>query len=163
LEFLHKYSDEKDIEVMGFVASVFAYGNVKQIINTLNRFVSLSENTPYEFIINYKQGINNIIHRFYSLKEVDDFFIILKDTNNEYTTFKDIFLKNYNSIDSKRKTAMSCLSKHLIKRNKLINTTNSIRLGTTFMFPLSGLGCACRRMYLFLRWIMRKGELGCSL
>jgi len=163
LEFLHKYSDEKDIEVMGFVASVFAYGNVKQIINTLNRFVSLSENTPYEFIINYKPGINNIIHRFYSLKDVDDFFIILKDTYNEYTSLKNLFLKFYKPEENNLKTAISSFSKYLIKRNKLLNKNKELSLGTRFMFPLPELGSACKRMNLFLRWMVRKDELDFGL
>ena len=38
LQFPHLFQEEKDIEVMAFIASVFAYGNVKQIINSLNKF-----------------------------------------------------------------------------------------------------------------------------
>ena len=53
LQFPHKFTCEKDIEAMAFIASVFAYGNVKQIINTLNRIVNLMNNKPYEFIINF--------------------------------------------------------------------------------------------------------------
>ena len=37
LQFPHLFKDEKDIEVMAFIASVFAYGNVKQIINSLKQ------------------------------------------------------------------------------------------------------------------------------
>ncbi len=35
LQFLHLFKNESDIEIVGFIASIFAYGNVKQIENTL--------------------------------------------------------------------------------------------------------------------------------
>ncbi len=53
LQFPHLFKDEKDIEVMAFIASVFAYGNVKQIVNSLNRFLEIANNQPYKFIQNF--------------------------------------------------------------------------------------------------------------
>ena len=52
LQFPHLFQDEKDIEVMAFIASIFAYGNIKQIINSLNTFLLIVKNQPYEFISN---------------------------------------------------------------------------------------------------------------
>ena len=50
LQFLHLFSKEEDIEVMGFIASIFAYGNVKQIINTLDKILVISGSNPYDFV-----------------------------------------------------------------------------------------------------------------
>ena len=39
LQFPHLFKNEKDIEVMAFIAAGFAYGNVKQIKNSLQKFL----------------------------------------------------------------------------------------------------------------------------
>ena len=52
LQFLHFYKDVKDIEIVGFISSVFAYGNVRQIISTLNSIFNVLGEHPYSFIKN---------------------------------------------------------------------------------------------------------------
>ena len=67
LQFLHLFNEELDIEVMGFIASIFAYGNVKQIITTLNKFVEVSKEKPYDFIRTFNEKNKPVIsHRFYT-------------------------------------------------------------------------------------------------
>ena len=78
LQFPHLFKNEKDIEIMAFIASVFAYGNVKQIINSLNKFLLVCDNKPYDFINKFssKKTLlqNSFIHRFYSSQDVTQFF-----------------------------------------------------------------------------------------
>ena len=53
LEFPHHYKDQRDIEISAFVSSVFAYGNMKQILSTLEKIHSTMKTSPFEFRINY--------------------------------------------------------------------------------------------------------------
>jgi len=160
LQFLHKYEKENDIEVMGFIASIFSYGNVTQIINTLSRFIHLSDNQPYYFIANYQSSLaNNLIHRFYSAKDVDDLFRLLNTAYSEFDSLKDLFLRFYNPDDINLKEAISGFSNYFLESYKRMNHKKKISLGIRFMFPLPELGSACKRMNLFLRWMVRKDEL----
>ncbi len=164
LQFLHKYEKEKDIEVMGFIASIFSYGNVAQIINTLNKFIHLSGNQPYDFLINYNNSKDNsLIHRFYSAKDVDDLFILLNNAYLDYGSLKNLFLRFYNPDSINLKEAISGFSNHFIESYKKMNHKKEISLGIRFMFPLPELGSACKRMNLFLRWMVRKDELDFGL
>ncbi len=162
LQFLHLFNDEKDIEVMGFIASVFAYGNVAQIINTLNSFVKLAENKPYDFILNYNKNKpeNVFIHRFYSQNDVKDLFMLLGRTYHEYGSLKNLFLKGYKIKEVNLKEGITAFSKHFLERQK---ERRKISLGFRFMFPLPVKGSACKRMNLFLRWMIRKDELDFGL
>jgi uncharacterized protein (TIGR02757 family) len=83
LQFLHMFNDERDIEVVGLIASIFAYGNVKQIENTLKKLIIVFDGKPYSFIKNFSlskdsKKISGIKHRFYSEDDVLKLFIILK-------------------------------------------------------------------------------------
>lgn len=165
LQFLHLFKDERDIEVMGFIASVFAYGNVIQIINTLNKFIHAAKNKPYNFIRNYRKSKdkNSIIHRFYSAKDVDYFFLLINEAYCDYGSLRNLFLGFYNPDSGNLKEAVSGFSNHFINNYKKLNNRNKLSLGIKFMFPLPELGSACKRMNLFLRWMVRKDELDFGL
>ena len=166
LQFLHLFKDEKDIEAMGFIASVFAYGNVKQIINTLNKFVQLSGNKPYAFISDFKRGdlrSETLIHRFYSKEDISDFFVLISKAYRDYGSLRGLFLDFYNPAEINLKAAISGFSNYFIENYKKLNGKNKISLGIKFMFPLPEKGSACKRMNVFLRWMIRKDELDFGL
>ena len=93
LQFLHLFSRKEDIELMGFVASVFAYGNVKQIENTLKKIVMIFEGKPYSFIKKYsvtkdEKKFYGIKHRFYTEDDIKKFFFILNKELKKYDSLK---------------------------------------------------------------------------
>ncbi len=168
LQFLHLYSDEKDIEVMGFIAAIFAYGNVNQIINTLNKFVEISDSRPYRFISSFSNHRNvkrlpDLYHRFYSYKDVINLFLTMEKVYAEYSSLKNLFLLYYNDNDENIKNALSGFSHHFINEIKMVTKSESLSPGVKFMFPLPELGSACKRKNLFLRWMVRKDELDFGL
>lgn len=165
LQFPHLFEDKKDIEVMSFIASVFAYGNVKQIINSLSKFLLIADNKPYLFIKNYSAQSSHsqlsLIHRFYSSKDVMSFFQLLKIAYDESGSLKKLFLSGYNKNKSNLKDAITNFSNYfLVKAKKEFDNPSR---GLIFMFPLPEKGSACKRMNLFLRWMVRKDELDFGL
>lgn len=166
LQFLHRFEDEADIEIAGLLSSIFAYGNIKQIENTLEKLFSVLDVSPYSFIRNLDSEILNtklsgISHRFYSEDDVKKLLIILKKELNKFKSIRQIFLQGYNISDENVKIGISKLSNHFI--NSFIETFGEITNGIKFMFPLPEKGSACKRMNLFLRWMVRKDELDFGL
>lgn len=168
LQFLHLYKDEKDIEIAGFISSVFAYGNVKQIINTLEKIFKATEGNPYQFVLNFnenKEGKNlkGIKHRFYTEGDLILLFSAINLVLNEHVTLKNLFLNYYSPKDKNIKNALSGFSYYFIESVKLLTGRKYVGRGIKFMFPLPELGSACKRMNLFLRWMVRKDELDFGL
>ncbi len=167
LQFLHQYNDEKDIEVMGFIAAVFAYGNVKQIISTLNKIVDIADDKPYQFAAGFNTNKERLIqkeikHRFYSEEDVVALFYILQNVIEKHGSLKNLFVKFYNPAELNLKTAISKFSHHLLEEGRAISGRKVTR-GVRFMFSLPELGSACKRTNLFLRWMVRKDELDFGL
>jgi uncharacterized protein (TIGR02757 family) len=167
LQFLHIYKDEKDIEVFGFLASVFAYGNVKQINNTLERIRTIVKNKPYNYVVefapkNYKD-FNGLKHRFYNGEDILNLFLVLKSVLRLHGSLKNLFLGYYNSREPNLKNAISHFSERLISEVKKQTKSINVCRGIQFMFPKPEKGSACKRMNLFLRWMVRKDELDFGL
>ncbi|MCW8803075.1 MAG: TIGR02757 family protein [Ignavibacteriaceae bacterium] len=164
LQFSHKFKDENDIEVMAFIASVFAYGNVKQIVNTLNRFLAIANNKPYRFIQSFSTNnskLGNFIHRFYSTEDILQLFQLLNLVYNEFGSLKKLFLTGYQEVDSNTKNAITNFSNHFLQKAQ--DEYGTLSRVLKFMFPLPEKGSACKRMNLFLRWMVRKDELDFGL
>lgn len=166
LQFLHLFNNAKDIEAIGFIASVFAYGNVNQIINTLNRILELTSGQPYKFITEYysdrdSYNLNGLKHRFYTEQDISLLFLILSDVYHEHDSLKNLFLKYYNEKGD-IKNALTGFSDYFIGYARRLIKGNTTP-GFNFMFPLPELGSACKRMNLFLRWMVRKDELDFGL
>jgi uncharacterized protein (TIGR02757 family) len=168
LQFLHLFSREEDIELMGFIASIFAYGNVKQIINTLDKFLLISKSKPYEFVMNFNKSgskikIKGMKHRFYTDGDIQNLLSALNNICRQKGSLKNLFMENFDVGEKNIKNGLSLFSKQMIYDIKNRTKSDKISQGVRFMFPLPELGSACKRMNLFLRWMVRKDELDFGL
>ncbi|NWF50423.1 MAG: TIGR02757 family protein [Ignavibacteriaceae bacterium] len=166
LQFLHLYSNEKDIELIGLIVSVFSYGNVTQIISTLKKVVSIIGDKPNEYIGNFssdKEGrkLVGLKHRFYTDDDIVDLFQLLSFAIHKYGRVKNIFLSGYSEKHNNIKEGLSNFSEILLHLHPEIAKKPS--RGIKFMFPDPRKGSACKRMNLFLRWMVRKDELDFGL
>ena len=166
LQFPHMFDDKNDIEVMGFIASVFAYGSVIQIINTLNKIVKIMNSKPFDFVKNFnvqKDAVKfrGIKHRFYREDDVVCLFNLLQIVYQEYDSLNKLFLNGFNKTDESAKEGIKNFSDFFL--NGYTSKYGKINNGIKFMFPLPEKGSACKRMNLFLRWMVRNDELDFGL
>jgi len=165
VEFLHRYKNYFDIEISGIISSVFAYGNVKQINQTLLAIHSLMNYKPYEFVMNYsysrdKKYFNKIVHRFYTSDDIAKFFYALNKIYVVYHSLKYFFLLYHFSEEKNLKSSISFFSKNILE---LIGSQFDVSSGIKFMFPDPFKGSACKRINLFLRWMVRKDDIDFGL
>ncbi len=170
LELLHRYKNSFDIEIAGIISSVFAYGNMKQIISVLEKIHSIMEARPHDFVINYKlkDGLKifkTLRHRFYTSEDIAYLFSALNKIYNVYGSLKYLFLLYHFDSRSGREDKSLKESVHFFSKNmiELACGHNKPSRGITFMFPDPIKGSACKRMNLFLRWMVRKDELDFGL
>ena len=72
-------------------------------------------------------------------------------------------MQAYSPLDENIKNSLSGFSYHFIVRAEDKNVKGKISQGVKFMFPMPEQGSACKRMNLFLRWMIRKDELDFGL
>ena len=165
LQFPHKFSAYHDIEISAFLSSIFAFGNVKQIISTLDKIHAIMGESPYEFVMKFDKKrdaklLKGIIHRFYSTEDIVKLFAGLKRIYDSYGTLSYLFLLYHFDNEEFLKTSISKFSQNLLS---IILEKEEASHGVKFMFPDPYFGSACKRMNLFLRWMVRKDELDFGL
>jgi len=161
LIFPHRFEDESDIEISAFLSSVFAYGNVTQILNTLERIHLLIGKNPTKFfkefeLNNHKNFFNDLKHRFYTGEDIGRLFLLIKNIQKDYESIKHLFLLYHFDHEHNIKNSLSFFSKNLIE---IIAKSGEVSRGIKFMFPDPFNGSACKRMNLFLRWMVREDSI----
>ncbi|NOX16685.1 MAG: TIGR02757 family protein, partial [Chlorobi bacterium] len=163
LEFPRRFERKNDIEISAFVSAVFAFGGVLQIEKILSKIHSLFGKSPLRFVKQFERSkkiSSDLYHRFYSSEDVKTFFLILNEIYSNNGSLKKLFLTGCDKNDLNLKDSISNFSKSILE---IAENLSPLSDGVKFMFPNPYKGSACKRMNLFLRWMVRKDELDFGL
>ncbi len=150
LEFLYRYKRISDREVVGIIASSLAYGRVNQILKSVETIISAMGDSPHDFIMHQTSADFGKIfagfkHRFNTGNDIAELLRGMK-----------ISLEKYGSLDNN----MNYLRK---REGNFINALNrfseEINPCGGYLLPKPENGSPCKRLMLFLRWMVRSDEV----
>ena len=157
----HLFTKQQDIEIAGFFAAIFAWGNRTTIINKSKELLERMDNAPYAFCIGHQdkdlKKLLGFAHRTFN------------DTDLLYCI--EFFKKHYSKNDS-LETAFfkNSISKNIERQNIIEQALTYFqdyffsleeapaRTKKHIASPLSG--STCKRLNMFLRWMVRKDKQG---
>ncbi len=155
LEFLYNYSDSKDIEIAGLVASSLAYGRVAQILKSVSTVLEKMGSSPYDFLLSVSLSslqriYSGFRHRFTTGKELVRMLIGARSVIKQYGSLYNCFFSGFSAGDDTVLNGLSFLVNQLVKEDN--GQKNSL-----LAFPEKG--SACKRWNLYLRWMVRKDRV----
>ncbi len=160
---LHRFEDEKDIELIGLVTAAYAYGSVELINGFIEKILVRTGNKPYEFTINFekrkdKKFLGGLNYRFNTAGDLISLFASLALVLKEYSTLKNLFISSMNNSEE---NIIGALGRFTGRLNRDIKK----KYGTYTHYLISNPfnGSTCKRMNLFLRWMVRKDEIDLGL
>jgi len=104
LEFLFNYSNLKDREIVGLIASSLAYGNVKQILKSTSIVLDNIGPKPHDFLKkttskDLKRIFKNFKHRFTTGDELSKFLSGIARINKKHGSLLNYFKRSYSEKD----------------------------------------------------------------
>lgn len=183
IEFPRRYSCPDDMEIAGFIASCFAYGKVDLFKPVIEKILKPGGEHPSAFLKNFilikdKKHFQGISYRFNKEKDILCFVYILNHTLNEWGSLKNLFYHYYNpSMTPLTKRAIEGRSEHKdigYALSKFVNYfmgtdtspvygRNIKPYGLKQLFASPENDSACKRMNLFLRWMVRTKDIDFGL
>jgi uncharacterized protein (TIGR02757 family) len=158
---LHKFHNTNDIEIAGLITSCYSYGRVDQINELLNKLINRIGYNVHEFTLNFseqkdKKYFDEMYYRFNSKDDLMNLFANINRVLKEFGSLKALFLKSLSKDDSNVLNALSTFGKEL---NKISGNSKSY----AYLVPDVERRSACKRLNLYLRWMIREDEidLGC--
>ncbi|GAB3660988.1 TIGR02757 family protein [Echinicola sediminis] len=153
----HRFSLKQDIEIAGFFAATLAWGQRKTIINKCTELMGMMDNAPYDFMRNhteqdlkpfldFKHRTFNDVDTLWFLAFFKDFYARHESLEEAFTIgWKDdadimgVLLSNFHDYFFRDPDAPKRTRKHVATPKRK---------------------AACKRINMFLRWMVRKDDKG---
>jgi uncharacterized protein (TIGR02757 family) len=167
LSFCHRYTDPADQEIAGLVASAFAYGNVKIILRNLKEIFAGMGPSPRAFVEEFKpdRGLKlfaGFKHRFNDGRDLCALLLACRTMLEEADSIGEFFLGCYDAEAEDITLALSEFSAAILAMDYSPVFGRGIIIPEDsyfpFLFPSPAAGSACKRLCMYLRWMVRPAD-----
>lgn len=148
----HRFTKKQEKEIMGFFAAIFAWGQRKTIINKCIELSDRMDNAPYDFILNHQdsdlKSLLGFKHRTFN--DTDLFYCVefMKYHYSKHDSLEGAFV-NGNSIED----SLNYFRKYFFALDDAPKRTQK-------HIPSPLQKSACKRLNMFLRWMVRDDNKG---
>ena len=162
LQFLYRYSEPADVEVVGLLASGLAYGRVQQIEKSLTRLFERMGESPSGFVRKFdsrkRAQLKDFKHRFTAGDDISDLLELLRDVYERFGSIEKFFTQGLDADDT---SIIPALSKFCDSLCAMYSRRHNGRLnsGLKYLLASPARGSACKRLNLFLRWMVRDDDV----
>ncbi|MBI2066783.1 MAG: TIGR02757 family protein [Deltaproteobacteria bacterium] len=158
ISFVHRYSDSEDQEIVAFLSSLLAFGNVGAIQNSLEKILSPLGPQPARFIRTAQDSeilaMKLPQHRWVRESDLHSLLILLRVIFHKEGSLKRLFLKGYRPKDPNLLSTLETFCQTLSS----LSPQKKNSKGFQYFFPLPSRGSACKRLHMFLRWMVRPDD-----
>lgn len=152
LQFLYNYHDPRDREVVGFIAAVLAYGRVGHIIKKEKILLERLGPRPANFLASsstskIQKVSSGIRHRFTGEYEIAALLSAIRAALRRHGSLFACFRACLRERETTLEPALDRFVEQIAGASPVL---------TRFTLPRPCNGSACKRLNLFLRWMVRR-------
>ncbi|MGH9868940.1 MAG: TIGR02757 family protein [Candidatus Polarisedimenticolia bacterium] len=164
--FPRRYARPDDREVAGFLAAVFAYGRVPQIQASVDRLLGLMGDSPAAFVRGFdprhgRRLLRGFVHRFNDARDTGLLLHFMRQMMERSGSLEGFFLEGDaagsddvgSALSSFARRALSLDCSPYYRTGRLPDDA-----GVRFFLPSPEDGSSCKRLNLFLRWMVRPDD-----
>lgn len=155
----HLFSQKQDIEIAGFFAAIFAWGNRKTIINKCKFLLEIMDNAPYNFCMNHTdedlKRLERFCHRTFNDTDLLYFISFFKFHYSKHKSLESAFFKNKTIKQSDNVIEVSLNSFY-----QYFFSQEDVPLRTKKHIASPAKNSSCKRLNMYLRWMIRNDKKG---
>lgn len=153
----HMYQKQQDIEIMGFFAAVFAWGQRKTIIYKCKELASRMENAPYDFVMHHTDNdlkkLLHFKHRTFNDTDLLYFIHFFRYWYTQHPSLESAFSQGMNATDQNTGRGLNHFK-------QLFFSLDDAPARTRKHISSPVQKSACKRINMFLRWMVRHDHNG---
>lgn len=159
LQWVYRYTHKGDREIVAFCAAALAYGRVEQINNSLEKLFAVMGKSPadfvYDFSMRQRAAFSAFKHRFNTGDDICDLLSLLRNIMRQDGSIEQFFLRGYQPSDADIIPALTAFCDSLM--------CGQTGRGLGYLLSNPAAGSACKRLNLFLRWMVRSDQVDAGL
>jgi uncharacterized protein (TIGR02757 family) len=149
----HRFTKKQDIEIAGFFAAVFAWGNRITIINKANELMALMDHAPHAFCTGHQPAdlkkLLHFKHRTFNATDLLYFIDFFKMHYAGHKSLETAFTRHGNTIDQM-----------LTGFHHYFFSLEHIPARTRKHIATPERNSSCKRLNMYLRWMVRQDDKG---
>lgn len=155
LNFLYRYDNRCDIEIAGLVASTLAYGRVNQIGKSIAAIMEPMGPSPRRFLLSssrrdLEELYRGFRHRFTGAAQIVALLGAIGRCCETFGSMESTFIRGFYQEDDTVLPALTAFVKRM---------TDGAGCPLPFLIPSPEGGSACKRLHLYLRWMIRSDNV----
>ncbi len=149
----HLFSKKQDIEIAGFFAAIFAWGNRTTIIQKSKELMQLMDNAPYDFCLQHSTAqlkrLTGFKHRTFNSTDLLYFIDFFKQHYSKHKSLEAAFIVHGSSVE-----------KMLTGFHNYFFSLEHVPARTKKHIATPERRSSCKRLNMYLRWMVRQDNKG---
>jgi uncharacterized protein (TIGR02757 family) len=161
IQIVRRYAHPADREVVGFCAAALAFGRVAGILQSIERLLAVMGESPAAFVRAFDPrrdgaALEPLVHRWTSGADLTALVLVLRRML-ERGSIEAFFLEGHDPAAPDVTRTLESFSRRALAVDLApAYTTVPARPGVAYFFPCPSAGSGCKRLNLFLRWMVRR-------
>jgi uncharacterized protein (TIGR02757 family) len=159
------FVDPADREVAGFCAAALAFGRVASVLNSIDTLFRIMGPHPSAYVRAFDPRaphpeLRRMVHRWTTGTDLAALLWILRQMLDRSESIESFFLEGDRSGAPDVAEALDSFSSRALALDiRRAYGRVPARPGVCYFFPRPAAGSACKRLNLFLRWMVRRDEV----
>lgn len=159
------YSRNDDREIAGFCAAALAFGRVASVLNSIRTLFHIMGPHPAEFVRTFDpearhDELRQMVHRWTKGVDLVALLWVLRQIVEQGGSIEGFFAEGYSPDDDDVSAALDSFSTRALALDiRRAYKRVPKRPGVCYFFPRPSKGSACKRLNLYLRWMLRSDEI----
>jgi uncharacterized protein (TIGR02757 family) len=165
IQIVRRFTRPDDREVVGFCASALAFGRVASVIQSIERLLGIMGDRPAEYVRRFDPhrdgpAFADFVHRWTRGADLVALVWILRQMFDRAGSIEAFLAEGYDPATSDVGPALDSFSTRALGLD-IRSAYGRVprRPGVCYFFPRPSAGSACKRLNLFLRWMVRHDAL----
>jgi uncharacterized protein (TIGR02757 family) len=163
---VRRFTTPEDREVVAFCAAALAFGRVASVLHSIESLLAVMGPRPAGFVRQFDPArqadrIHPLVHRWIRGRDLVALLLILQRMLRESGSIEGFFVAGDDPEAPDVGAALDAFSTRALDTDLqgAYGARRPARLGVCYFFPRPSAGSACKRLNLFLRWMVRRDAI----
>ena len=159
------FAQSADREIAGFCAAALAFGRVASVLNSIDTLLAIMGPSPSAFVRGFEPDaphpeLRRMVHRWTRGTDLVALLWVLRQMLDRAGSLESFFVEGLADDAADVGAALDAFSTRALALDlKRAYGRVPRRPGVCYFFPRPSAGSACKRLNLFLRWMVRRDEV----
>jgi uncharacterized protein (TIGR02757 family) len=163
---VRRFRAPEDREIVGFCAAGLAFGRVASVLQSIESLLVVMGPHPARFVRDFdpsreRDRLAPLVHRWIRGRDLMALLLILQRMLRESGSIETFFLEGDDPSQPHVGAALDSFSTRALSTDLRDAYGRRVpkQRGVSYFFPRPSAGSACKRLNLFLRWMVRRDEI----